>query len=47
MLDFLRKPMFEYNLIDSFIIFGILILGTIIYYGIKLAIVIIQSRYKK
>ena len=47
MFSIFHKPYFEYNLIDTFIITGLLFLTIVLYYGIRLAILYIQVYIKK
>ena len=47
LLDILYKPYFEYNLLDSIVVFGLIIAAIAIYLGIKLLMLTIKFHRKR
>ena len=45
-MDLLHKPIFDYNLLDTIIVFGVLVLGVILFHTIKLGIMILKIHLK-
>ena len=45
-MQLLHKPYFEYNLLDSLIIFGLLTIAVLAYHGIKLGVLILKLHIK-